>query len=114
MSSDNIKSSRVLGWLVPVVGALIMLQLGDLRDGIKSSKDEVKEARQEFTSETKAIREKVNELSFDVEAIKYRVNNSSITSKEPATYYAQYKDEGGETRRILLQDTTFTVKEDVN
>ncbi|CAK1924110.1 hypothetical protein VCRA2123O443_220043 [Vibrio crassostreae] len=108
MESENIKSSKVLAWIIPVVGALIMLQLSDLRDGIKDSKNEIKEARQEFTSETKAIRGKVTELSIDVEAIKYRVNNSSITTKEPSTYYAQFKDEKGKVQRILLKDTTFS------
>lgn len=114
MNSDNIKSSKVLSWVLPILATLALLILNDMRDGIKEGKSEIKEARQEFTTETKAIREKVNDLSLDVEAIKYRVNNSSITSKEPSTYYAQYKDETGETRRILLQDTTFTLQEGVN
>lgn len=105
--ANAISHEKMLSWALPVLSALMLLLLNDMRDGIKEGKSEIKEARQEFSMEVKEINRNMAELSSDVEAIKVKIKQSSITTKEPATYYARYKDENGNTRRVLLKDATF-------
>ncbi|CAH6902307.1 hypothetical protein VCHA53O463_110129 [Vibrio chagasii] len=107
MESENIKSSKVLSWVMPILATLAILILNDMRDGIKEGKDEVKEARAEFSQEIKEVREDISGVKHDVYSLKLQMKNSSITSSVPSDYYAYYKGEDGKSKQVFLRSAVF-------